>query len=256
MANNEKNMDKNFAYGLVSAAYFFGGASMFAFGVFLFTGSFHFFNFGFDQITILLMDAGLSLLFFIQHSVMIRKIFRRNVEKFLPKVYYPAVYTIASGAVLLILLIFWQKSSWVVGAAGGFYHWLLRILFFTAVPGFVWGMMALDYFDPFGIRQILLQMRNKSFKTVPIIVKGPFKMVRHPLYFFALIAIWTAPVLTADRLLFNILWTIWIVIGATLEEKDLIEEFGDDYIEYRKKVPMLLPIRLPRDYDFLEEKSK
>ncbi len=241
-------MSKHFAYGLVYAAYFFGGASLFAFGVFLFMGSFHFLNFGFDQVTILLTDAGLSLLFFIQHSVMIRKFFRRNAEKILPKEYYPAVYAIASGAVLLIVLLFWQKSSWVAGTAGGFYHLFLRILFFAAIPGFVWGMRALNFFDPFGVKQILLQMSDKSFKTMLITVKGPFKMVRHPLYFFVLIAIWTAPVLTADRLLFNVLWTIWIVIGAFFEEKDLIEEFGDDYIEYLKKVPMLLPIRLPRDY--------
>jgi len=235
---------------------FFGGTSLFAFGVFLFTGSFHFLNFGFDQITILLIDAGLSLLFFVQHSVMIRKFFRCKVEKFFPKEYSPAVYTIASGAVLLTVLLFWQKSSWVTGTAGGFYHWFLRILFFAAITGFVWGMKALKFFDPFGIKQILLQMRNKSLKAMPISVEGPFKMVRHPLYFFMLIAIWTTPVLTADRLLFNLLWTIWIVMGAVFEEKDLLEEFGDDYTKYLEKVPMLLPIRLPRDYDLLKEKSK
>jgi protein-S-isoprenylcysteine O-methyltransferase Ste14 len=44
-----------------------------------------------------------------------------------------------------------------------------------------------------------------------------------------------------DRLLFNLLWTIWIVIGSYFEEKDLIAEFGDAYREYQKRVPMLVP---------------
>ena len=44
-----------------------------------------------------------------------------------------------------------------------------------------------------------------------------------------------------DRLLFNFLWTVWIVIGSYLEEIDLIAEFGDAYRDYQKRVPMLVP---------------
>jgi methanethiol S-methyltransferase len=50
---------------------------------------------------------------------------------------------------------------------------------------------------------------------------------------------------TADRLLFNVLWTGWIWIGAILEERDLVREFGDVYQRYQKAVPMLVPWRGP-----------
>ena len=60
-----------------------------------------------------------------------------------------------------------------------------------------------------------------------------------------LLMIWSYPVLTMDRLLFNVLWTIWIVIGSVLEERDLSADFGDAYREYQRKVPMLLPTRIP-----------
>ena len=73
------------------------------------------------------------------------------------------------------------------------------------------------------------------------VVKGPYRWVRHPLYLFMILMIWSSPNLTMDRLLFNGLWTVWIVIGSILEERDLIFEFGDVYREYQQRVPMFIP---------------
>jgi len=50
--------------------------------------------------------------------------------------------------------------------------------------------------------------------------------------------------LVADQLVFNVLWTIWIISGTLLEEKDLIREFGEKYLNYQQKVPMLIPYKL------------
>jgi hypothetical protein len=57
--------------------------------------------------------------------------------------------------------------------------------------------------------------------------------------------IWSCPDLTTDRLLFNGVWTVWIVFGAFMEERDLIAEFGDAYRAYQRRVPMFLPGWLP-----------
>ena len=37
--------------------------------------------------------------------------------------------------------------------------------------------------------------------------------------------------------------TAYIVIGILLEERDLVEMFGDDYRRYRARVGMLVPWR-------------
>jgi protein-S-isoprenylcysteine O-methyltransferase Ste14 len=47
--------------------------------------------------------------------------------------------------------------------------------------------------------------------------------------------------MTLNLLTVFILLTIYLVIGAKLEEKRLLEEFGDDYRAYQAQVPMLLP---------------
>lgn len=73
------------------------------------------------------------------------------------------------------------------------------------------------------------------------VVRGLYRWVRHPLYLFMILMIWSCPDLTSDRLLFNGLWTVWIVIGSILEERDLVSEFGNAYREYQRKVPMLIP---------------
>jgi protein-S-isoprenylcysteine O-methyltransferase Ste14 len=53
--------------------------------------------------------------------------------------------------------------------------------------------------------------------------------------------IWSCPDLTADRLLFNLLWTAWIVVGTLLEERDLVAQFGEEYRVYQTEAPMLIP---------------
>jgi len=79
---------------------------------------------------------------------------------------------------------------------------------------------------------------------MPFTLRGPYRWVRHPLYLFSLVFFWSFPDLTADRLLFNVLWTAWVFLGTVLEERDLVELFGQTYREYQRDVPMILPLRI------------
>jgi protein-S-isoprenylcysteine O-methyltransferase Ste14 len=37
-----------------------------------------------------------------------------------------------------------------------------------------------------------------------------------------------------------------VVVGTVWEERDLVAEFGDTYRDYQRRVPMLIPWRIPR----------
>ena len=73
------------------------------------------------------------------------------------------------------------------------------------------------------------------------VARGLYRYVRHPLYLFTLLLIWGTSRLSTDRLLFNVLWTAWIVVGTKLEERDLLVDFGPAYRRYQAQVPMLIP---------------
>lgn len=241
-------MNRYSAYGMIYSSAFLGTISLLTFYVFLFTGALNIVDFGFGDKEVLFIDTCLSLIFFVQHSIMVRKPFRQTVLKVIPGKYYMAFYAIISGATLLLMMVLWQESALSFGTTTGIYRWGLRLLFFSSCTGFIWCVHSLGGLDISGKKGILSDLNNTTPPKTVFTIKGPYRWMRHPIYFFVLVMIWSLPALTADRLLFNILWTIWIVLGARMEEGDLVNEFGDAYRNYQKNVPMIVPVKLSEDY--------
>jgi protein-S-isoprenylcysteine O-methyltransferase Ste14 len=214
-------------------------------GLFLFIGSFTIIDLHLSEKSALLIDAFLSIIFFLQHSILVRKGFKQWLGKFMPDVYHNAFYGLTSVIALLLVLVFWQKSPTIIASADGIVYWILRGLFCICLAGFFWGVKSLGSFDALGVKPLMRYISNRPAKQQQIMARGPYGWVRHPLYLFLIVIIWSCPVLTLDRLLFNILWTLWIVIGTYLEDRDLHREFGSEYHEYSSRVPMLIPYRIP-----------
>ena len=233
--------EKLTAWTLIALAVSLGAVSMAAFTIFLFAGPSGAIELDLSLPGDMAVNAGLSLLFFVQHSGMVRQSFRRWLERFVPAHYLGASYSIVSSIVLLAVVLVWQESEQVIANATGAWWWTARALFFLAAGGVIWGTLALNGFDSLGLKPIQNRLRPSVPKSSALAVRGPYRWVRHPLYFFVLLMIWSYPNLTVDRALFNVLWTLWIFIGCVLEERDLVAEFGDRYREYQRNVPMLIP---------------
>ncbi len=199
------------------------------------------FRTGWPDAGVLLWDAALSLAFFLQHSGMVRRPFRAGLARRVPARYQGAVYSIASGVVLTLVVVLWQRSDNHLLVLRGLPRLGLRALSAAAVAIFFWGAYALRGFDPLGLGPIQAHLRGRPYQAAPFVVKGPYRWVRHPLYSCVIVLIWSSPDLTADRFLFNVLWTAWICAGAVLEERDLVAEFGEPYREYCRRVPRLVP---------------
>ena len=100
------------------------------------------------------------------------------------------------------------------------------------------GLWQTDIWSFLGLRQMLFGAQPKPPRLV---VGGLYRWVRHPLYSAGLAFIWLMPVMTRNLLAFNLGITIYIVLGAWLEEQKLLLEFGDAYRQYRRKTAMLIP---------------
>jgi len=231
------------AYVLYVASGVLGAGSLLLFVVFLFAGPLGLVEMGFDTGAALALNSVLSFGFFLQHSAMTRSGFRHRLSSVVPTDFHGAVYSTMSGITLLVVLALWQGPTETLFAAPEPLRWILRGAFVLSLLGFAWGASALGPFDGLGLRALQRHIRGEASREPRFAVRGPYRWVRHPLYFFVLVLFWTYPVLTTDRLLFNVLWTVWVFAGTVLEERDLVATFGEPYREYQRRVPMLLPFR-------------
>ncbi|PKN89406.1 MAG: hypothetical protein CVU42_03245 [Chloroflexi bacterium HGW-Chloroflexi-4] len=73
---------------------------------------------------------------------------------------------------------------------------------------------------------------------------GFYKYSRHPIYFFSLVFLWLFPLMSWNILALAIGVTVYTLIGSLIEERKLVGEFGQAYIDYRKVTPWIIPIKL------------
>jgi len=218
-----------------------GGGSLVLFAYFLLFGSPLATDTAHSHAERLAFDSLLCLAFFLQHSGMIRRSAKERFAKHIPTTHHPALYSIASGAALVGLVLLWQPTDQFLFHLRGLAQWLSLCLALLAIGGFAWGVQALRGFDPFGTLPLKAVLRGTTAPSLPFVARGPYRHVRHPLYLFMLLLIWSTPRLSTDRLLFNVLWTAWVVVGTKLEERDLLADFGQNYRQYQLSVPMLMP---------------
>jgi protein-S-isoprenylcysteine O-methyltransferase Ste14 len=103
-----------------------------------------------------------------------------------------------------------------------------------------------DSLSFFGIRQILNSGKEKKIGPSDDLKRsGLLGVVRHPMYFALIIALW-CDTFTITNIAVNIILTFYVIMGTILEEKKLLLEFGDAYIKYQQEVPMLIPFTKKR----------
>ncbi len=238
-------MNRFTSYAAIVLAYLIGGGSLLLFVAFVIAGPFQFIHFGISESQALIWDAFLCMLFFIQHSGMIRQSFRARLSNAVQPHYQAATYAIASGALLGAVILLWQTTPTVFLDVHGPLQWLFRASSVLAIAGIVLVVHALKTFDLFGRISITDRLQGIQQRSPQFYLSGPYFWVRHPLYFFMLVLIWSTPEMNSDRIVFNVLWTFWIIYGSYLEERDLVAVFGATYCRYQETVPMLLPWRGP-----------
>lgn len=98
------------------------------------------------------------------------------------------------------------------------------------------GVLQTDTLSFVGLRQFF-----EEEKPSPLVTRGLYRLVRHPLYTAGLLFLWLSPQVTVNSFTMYVGATIYILVGAYFEERKLLREFGAAYAEYKSKTPMLIP---------------
>lgn len=195
--------------------------------------------------TALALDTLLLGVFAVQHSVMARRWFKRWWTQILPWAIERSTYVLFAS--LALGLLFWQWRP--LGGTVWSIHQPVARLLIWAVFAYGWLQVFvttfyISHFDLFGLRQVWLHFLGRQYTSVGFATPAPYRFVRHPLYLGFLLAFWAAPTMTVAHLVFAAATTAYILIAIQFEERDLADEHGASYQDYRSRVPMLLP-RLP-----------
>jgi protein-S-isoprenylcysteine O-methyltransferase Ste14 len=180
--------------------------------------------------------------FAVQHSVMARPAFKRWFTGFVSPAVERSTFVLLASLLLFAICLFWRPLPmpiWHVEGGGAVLLWALFWLGWLIVLA---STFMINHFELFGLRQVWQYARGTTAAPAPFVERLLYRFVRHPIMLGFLIAFWATPQMSAGHLFFAIVTTAYIVVALQLEESDLRAAHGASYDDYRKRVPMLLPL--------------
>ncbi len=158
--------------------------------------------------------------------------------------YYRLLYNAFSAASLLPLaaLHLWLAGPLLLRYRGA---WVLPAIVLNALAAllFVLGAKAYGTADFLGLRSARSAWRGQGVQEEPPFASaGVLRWVRHPWYLAGILVLWGHD-LDLSGLAAAVVLTLYLLLGAWLEERKLAATYGEAYRAYRREVPMLIPRR-------------
>jgi protein-S-isoprenylcysteine O-methyltransferase Ste14 len=204
----------------------------------------------------LVINSALLAAFALQHSVMARQWFKTAWTRIVPAPVERSTYVLFSSSALLLLFWKWQPMGGVVwNVENAYRRFALQALYASGLLTVLISTFLINHFDLFGLRQVWLYLNGRPYTPLKFRTPGLYRIVRHPLYVGWLLVFWSASVMSSAHLVFAIATTAYILLAIQFEERDLVR-FHEEYAEYRRRVPMILPIGSSRRRESAQASQK
>lgn len=192
-----------------------------------------------------LLIASLWIAYCLLHSFLISTSFTNLLSRLLKNYYaFYRIFFVSFSLALLIPLIKYtdQFDSNIIITYSPTLNIIRYVILTGSLAMFFWAFFIdYDSLSFFGIRQILNSGKEKKINPPGDLKKsGLLGVVRHPMYFALIIALWS-DTFTMTDIMVNTILTVYVIMGTILEERKLVLEFGDTYVKYQQEVPMLIP---------------
>lgn len=153
-----------------------------------------------------------------------------------PRWFWPLMI-LGGGPVPVMVAAFLVAPRWVDFAAGPLPAWGRGL-------GAVLGLLGLLLFRAM-FRHLGLNVTSTAMprENATLVTSGPYRWVRHPMYLAALILALATALLTANAVVaVGGTWAVGLLLARSrLEERRLVEKFGDAYREYQDRTGAILP---------------
>ncbi len=193
------------------------------------------------------------LLFALIHSITVTRWFKhfckRAFGETFMRVWYRALYTGVSSLTAAAALYFIHRVPdspvWIAPPR------LRLAMHAIQIGGLVFGALSFRYLDWeefLGVRQVWRYLSRKEVAGTiegmtdkELVTSGVYGIVRHPLYLAGIVIFTFNPNITVNALTVSILADLYFLFGVVIEERRFLTIFGEQYREYMKRVPRLIP---------------
>lgn len=180
-----------------------------------------------------LRDAAVNIILFtvfaLHHSIMARTGAKRWITGMVPVALERSVYVWIASLLFVLVCWMWQPlpgTVWHVQGPG-------IILYVAQAFGVALTVAAARIV---GIWELAGVKQPDLLKPIEFRAKGPFGLVRHPIYLGWILMLFPTPVMTTSQLLFAVVSTFYLVVAIPWEEHLLVDTFGDKYRIYQQQM--------------------
>jgi protein-S-isoprenylcysteine O-methyltransferase Ste14 len=176
------------------------------------------------------------------HSLLASRRFKRWLQgRFGPGVmrWHRLIFSVLGGLTILpaLAMVVWLPDRVIYTIPYPLSSWF-KLLQLIGLFGVVYAVLQTGFFNFIGLNHAL----NPASLQQPrrLVTGGLYRLVRHPIYTFAMLFLWASPNLSWNKLALNIGISIYFVIGSIFEEQKLLDEFGEAYADYRRRTGAFL----------------
>lgn len=190
----------------------------------------------------IVVDAGLVGMFALHHSITARTSFKRWWTRFVPAPIERATYLYMTAGMTALLVYFWRPIPITIWTVDNQVFSNLIVAAYISV----WIMMVsatfhFGHFSFFGLTQAWKKFRQSKPEKGNMSARFLYALVRHPISLGWMTAPLVTPQLTVGHVVFAAATIVYILLATPFEEADLIDEIGEPYRDYQKRVPRFLP---------------
>jgi len=163
-------------------------------------------------------------------------------------------YNIFSVITLAPLLYYaYTLRGYVIFSWNGYIVIIQCMLILIGALLLIGGSIGYSFSQFTGIKQIKNGcLEENDISSDKLYTSGISGIIRHPWYTAVILLLWSRT-LDYSSLMVNSVFTLYMIVGAYLEEHKLIKAFGDQYLEYKREVSMFLPLKWMRKFFYLKK---